>query len=152
MAGLARRLEGGVDGGAGSNAALAIKKLRESGAAKDQVHNTLRLALLESWDSVRAQAAAALMIVGERKDVASLEDALYDPATMVVLAAAKGIRRIAENDDTARGEAARALYDAWQDRDGNSVRAILRNQMARLAQRNFGDEAEEWHDWAYGLP
>jgi|GEM_PF-685050 len=152
MGPLARKLEQGVDGWTRSNAAFAIKKLLEAGAPKNQVHTSLRLALLDSWDSVRAQAAAALMIVGERKDIVSLEDALYDPATMVVLAAAKGVRRIGEEDDSARGEAARALFDAWQERDGRSVRAILRDQMAQLAQRNFGDEADQWREWAYGLP
>lgn len=152
MGPLARKLEQGVDGWTRSNAAFAIKKLLEAGAPKEQVIASLRLALLDSWDSVRAQAAATLMVVGDRKDIVSLEDALYDPATMVVMAAAKGVRRIGAEDDTARGEAARALFDAWQEREGNAVRAVLRDQMAQLAQRNFGNEPSQWREWAYGLP
>lgn len=149
---IARKLEQSSEGWTRNNAAYAVKRLLEAGAPVEPVQASLRLALLDSWDSVRAQAAATLMVVGERKDVTPLRDALYDPAAMVAMAAAKAIRRIAQKDDTARGEAARALFDAWQEREGRAVRATLMREMALLANRNFGDETEQWREWAYGLP
>lgn len=149
---LARKLERAPEGWTRNNAAFAVKRLLEAGAPSEPVQASLRLALLDQWDSVRAQAAAALMVVGESTDIVPLRDALYDPAAMVTIAAAKAIRRIGENDDLARGEAARALFDAWQEREGRGVRTALHTEMALLANRNFGDETEQWREWAYGLP
>lgn len=149
---LARKLELAPDGWTRNNAAYAIKRLAEAGAPTESIHGSVRLALLDSWDSVRAQAAATLLVIGNREDIIALRDSLYDPATMVALAAAKAIRRIAIDDETARGEAARTLFEAWQELNNRNLQIAVRTELAVLSGRNWGDDKERWREWAYGLP
>ncbi|QDU85551.1 hypothetical protein Pla163_26830 [Planctomycetes bacterium Pla163] len=149
---LGRKLELAPEGWTRNNAAYAIKRLAEAGAPTESIHGSVRLALLDSWDSVRAQAAATLLVIGDRDDIIALRDSLYDPATMVALAAAKAIRRIATDDETARGEAARTLFAAWQELKNRNLQTAVRSELAVLSGRNWGEDTERWREWAYGLP
>ncbi|MEZ5979412.1 MAG: HEAT repeat domain-containing protein [Planctomycetota bacterium] len=135
-----------------SNAAYALKRTIEKGATPGAVRNELRLALLDQNDAVRAQVAAALVVCGDEDDIPTLRDALYDSAPMVVLASAMAVRRIGSDTDTARGAAARALFDAWQERDDKRSKSVLKTELSRLAGRNWGDDVDEWREWAYRLP
>lgn len=150
-------LSSGLDGWTRSNAAFALKRIIEAGGAtepvaREELREGLKLALLDREDAVRVQAAAALKTAAEREDMPALVDALYDPASMVVLASAMAIRRIGEEQEGARGEAARALFDAWQEREERGVRTLVKAELARLAGRNFGDDEKQWREWAYRLP
>jgi HEAT repeat protein len=157
VAPLVQLLGSGADGWTRSNAAFALKRIVEAGGAQDlnvreDLRESLKLALLDREDAVRVQAAATLQTTAVRADLPALVDALYDPAALVVVASAMAVRRVGEEEDGARGEAARALYDAWQEREERNVRTVVKAELARLAGRNFGDDEEQWREWAYGLP
>jgi hypothetical protein len=145
------------DGWTRSNAVFALKRIVEAGGvkepkAREDLREALKLALLDREDAVRVQAAATLQTTAIREDLPALVDALYDPAALVVVASAMAVRRVGEDEDDARGEAARALFVAWQEREERNVRTIVKGELARLAGRNFGDDEDQWREWAYGLP
>jgi hypothetical protein len=145
------------DGWTRSNAVFALKRIVEAGGvqepeAREDLREALKLALLDREDAVRVQAAATLQTTAIRADLPALVDALYDPAALVVVASAMAVRRVGEEQDDARGEAARALFVAWQEREERNVRTVVKGELARLAGRNFGDDTEQWREWAYGLP
>lgn len=157
IAPLVHLLQSAREGWTRSNAVFALKRIVEAGGvleegAREDLRESLKLALLDREDAVRVQAAATLQSMAVRADLPALVDALYDPAALVVVASAMAVRRVGEEEDGARGEAARALFDAWQEREERNVRTVVKGELARLAGRNFGDDAEQWREWAYGLP
>lgn len=137
-----------------NNAAYALLRIataNEHPAFPAETLAALRGALSDDMEGVRAQAAACLGQLTDVDALKALEDALYDPTQLVSRAAAVALSHIGLAQPASKGGAARALVTALAKSRADR-RARLRLELMRLAGTDFGDEVDDWREWAFKLP
>ena len=138
-----------------NNAMFALLRLigtEEAAFQGEPTLEALRSALRDPKDGVRAQAAAALQVVGTANELESLNDRIYDPQDLIAAASVRAVGMIGRRDDTVRGRAARIVFEKWR-KSSSSLKRAAHLEMVLLADgRDLGEEEEDWRDWAYGLP
>lgn len=150
-----RPLERSSDSITRNNAVFALLRLieidEEDSFGTEDTIEALRSALRDPEPGVRAQAAAAMQAVGTEAELEDLNDRLHDAQTLVASAALRAIGEIGRREDTARGRAARMIFESWTKSSG-SLRSAAHFEMLLLSDgRDYGEEAD-WRDWAYRLP
>jgi hypothetical protein len=143
-------LRGDADGRGRNNAAFALFRLARAGVRSPDLADALRLALLDSEATVRAQAAVTLGVLIDPGAVDDLGALLTDQLP-VQLAASRALLQIARDDLSQRGPVARQLLEAWRSSEG-SRRGLLRRDLVVLAGVDYGERTEDWDRWASGLP
>ena len=133
------------------NAAYALQRLVTVGDEDSCAAESARLALADSEPGVVAQCAAVLGLLEDAESLQALTDLLYADAPLVARAAAAAVSSIGMAHDELKGEAARALANAY-DRVGRTARTRVKKELIRMRGYDLGDDAEEWVDWAYRLP
>jgi HEAT repeat protein len=125
--------------------------LVQAGARADCVLPTARLSLLDTAPSVRAHSAIILASLLDRDSVPALAECLHDEKPLVSSAAARAVAHIGTQVPEERGNAARALVDAWVT-SSDPQKTQLYRAMVGLAGLNYGNDEEEWRRWAARLP
>jgi hypothetical protein len=134
-----------------SNAALCAANLVQAGARADCLKTAARAGLTDAEPGVRSQCALVLASLEDEESLQRLTDLLYDPVTLVAAAAARSVAYLGTEVPTIRGRAARALVKAYQEVK-EPVRGHVLRAMADLAGGSYGDDLEEWKQWAARLP
>ncbi|MEX1023577.1 MAG: HEAT repeat domain-containing protein [Planctomycetota bacterium] len=131
-----------------ADAEISAEERRERDAA---LAKTCREGLQDAHEGVRVQCAAILGLLRDAQAVAPLLELLYDEWNLPARAAATSLVHIAREHAEHRGPVARGLLVAC-DRVEDERCDAFRRQLARLSGRNFGDDMDEWREWAYRLP
>lgn len=152
---LVRALERSADRITRNNAVYALLRLADTDAerlTRPDVAEALRSSLRDPEAGVRAQAAAALKLVGSEDELEDLGDLLHDDPPLVASAALRAIGAIGRRQDTARGRASRLVFETWAEGTG-SLRSEARLEMLMLSSGlDYGENVEDWRSWAYRLP
>jgi HEAT repeat protein len=133
-----------------NNAALALKYVLDAGGEDDCAAESAREAVLDDLPGVRASAALILALTKDAEAMPLLGDLIYDDVPLVCQAAARALARLGREPEL-MGDAARTLV-ATLDRVDARHRPIVIRELERLARETFGEDTEEWRDWAYRLP
>jgi len=133
------------------NAAFALGAIVGSGGRDPEVEPACLLALDDPEGGVRAQAAGVLGRLKSERAITTLGDLLYDESALVTRAAAASLAAIALAHDTELGNIARLMTGAAARRKKDAKLVIL-NEMVRLSDKNWGDDVDEWVEWAHRLP
>lgn len=135
-----------------NNAAYALQAIVAAGApAGDLTRSSAREGLSDEEAGVRAQCASVLGLAKEAAATGELGDLLYDTTPLVAAAAATALATIGRDVPEAKGRCARLLADALA-RVGAVQKAFLIDELARMSDQHFGDDAQGWQDWARRLP
>jgi HEAT repeat protein len=133
-----------------ANAAMCASGLVNAGARADCMTGAARAGLLDAEPGVRSQCALILATLLDEESMDVLEDLLYDEVPLVASAAARSVAYIGAEVPAQKAIAAKALVKAYIA----SERAMRRNMidaMTRLSGRSFGDDEDEWREWALRL-
>ena len=137
-----------------NNAAFALQCIvsgREDRTMDADLASECRSALIDEEPGVRAQCASVLGILRDPNAVQPLGDLLYDEVNLVSAAAATSLSHIGQHQLKAKGPVARELVSALERLDATRRNVILR-ELVLLSDRNYGEETEEWLEWAQKLP
>jgi HEAT repeat protein len=134
-----------------SNAAYALSRVATVGGRDEDLASACRSALVDEEPFVRVQAASILGIIRDRDSVESLGDLLHDEESLVAQAAATSLVRIGREHLERKGKIARLLVDELDRLDVPTRRHVMR-ELIVLSDRNLGDDAEPWREWAYRMP
>lgn len=134
-----------------SQAAYALRSVVAAGAPVEAVVGPTQMALHDSEPGVRSQAALVLGLAIDGGSTQALSDLLYDEVPLVRLAAVESLVLIGQGDGRYRGQAARALVDAWVKSD-RAMRRRLHMSMALLAGEDMGEDEDRWVEWSRRLP
>ena len=110
-----------------------------------------RLAMTDGEPFVRVQAALVLGLLADTESIPALSDQIYDERPLVAQAAIQALLMIAEDDPINRGPVARALIPARTDSDPR-VHERVRRSLVQIAGLDYGKDANDWIEWADGLP
>jgi len=139
------------DRGVRSNAAYALLRTVEAGADTEDIRAACRQGLVDVEPTTRIQCAGVLGHLVDKDSIDGLGALLFDDTAMAAAAGAHALRMIGDGDPESKGDVARHLAEAL-DRVPGSYRHVLLYELRRLSGRNFGDDAEEWVEWAYRMP
>lgn len=147
---ICRLLRSGEDGWLRSNAALCLSTLVAAGAREDCALEAARDGLLDPEPGVRAQSALCLATLLDASSTRAIVDLLADSVPLVQHAAARALAHLGRELASERPLAAKALVASYQDARG-SARERLLTELQELSGHHFGDEPDEWQDWARRL-
>jgi len=133
------------------SAAYCARTLVERGVRDEGLKEAGRSALLDSEPVVRAQCCLLLAILGDADSFDAMSALIRDPVPLVSAAAIGAIGVLGEKAPERRGDCARALAREL-NADSVEQRRRVRKSLARLAGRDYGDNAEQWRLWAARLP
>lgn len=133
------------------NAGYALRTVIGKGADGEIARSPSRLALTDSEPFVRVQAALVLGLLGDADSVPALSDQVYDERPLVAQSAIQALLMIAEDDPINRGPVARALIPARDSADPR-VQERIRRSLVQIAGLDYGKDADDWIEWADGLP
>ena len=133
------------------NAGYALRTVIGKGADGEVARSPARLALTDGEPFVRVQAALVLGLLGDADSVPPLSDQVYDELPLVAQAAIQALLMIAEDDPINRGPVARALIPARTAADPR-VQERVRRSLVQIAGIDYGKDADDWVEWADGLP
>lgn len=134
-----------------SNAAYALRSFVEAGQDPVPYLGTVRAALHDESPGVRVQCALIAGLAGDTASIERLSDMTHQTETLVAFAAVQALQMIGQVDDRAKGTVARSLVECWRAADG-ALEQRLRLALVRLAGLDYGEEEEEWIEWAQRLP
>jgi hypothetical protein len=137
----------GRDSWVRSNAASCTSTLVNLGARSDCVVEAARDGLADSEPGVRSHSALILATLLDEESMDILPDLLYDEVRLVRSAAMRSIAYIGIEDPHQKAAAAHALVRAYIADDGPG-RAQLLTTLEGLSGQHYGDDDEEWADWA----
>jgi len=140
------------DAGIRSNAAYALRAVVEAGADPVPLLPAVRMALVDREAGVRLQAALLAGLATDGESVQRLTDLLQDQEKLVQLAALEALVLIGQGPSGPdKGKVARALVAAWIDAE-DPMRERLREAMARVSVKDYGQDKEQWVEWSRKLP
>ena len=148
---LCRLLVDSHDPHARSNAGYALRTVINAGADGSPALSPARLAMTDSEPFVRVQVALVLGLLGDADSVPALSDQIYDERPLVANAAIEALLMISEDDPINRGPVARALIPARTSADPR-VQERIRRSLVKIAGLDYGKDADDWIEWADGLP
>lgn len=134
-----------------SNAYRAILWTLDAGGHADCATGAARAGLGDPDPFSRFQAALILGVLKDAPSIPVLKDLLFDEHALVARAAASSLSAIANRVDESRGEAARALVDAYGRSDGER-QEMLHGRLIATAGDDLGSDLEDWAAWANNLP
>jgi HEAT repeat protein len=134
-----------------SNAAYALRVVVEAGADPVPLLPAVRMGLVDQEPGVRLQAALLAGLAVDGESVQRLIDLLQDDEALVQLAALEALVLIGQGSGPDKGEVARALVAAWVDAK-DPMRERLREGMARIAVKDYGQDEGQWVEWSRKLP
>lgn len=152
LGGIAEFLRDEPEPQARTNAAFALREIAMAGAPVDSdVIESVRAGLLDTEPMVRSQCSLLLAYVGDAEAVDTLELLVYDEVPIVSRAAAKALAYLGYKDPYIKGSCARALAGALERLEGPARQGVL-TALRELAEANYGQDPEDWIDWAHRLP
>jgi hypothetical protein len=92
-----------------------------------------------------------LGLLADTESIPALSDQVYDERPLVAQAAIQALLMIAEDDPINRGPVARALIPARTTADPR-VQERVRRSLVQIAGLDYGKDANDWIEWADGLP
>ena len=148
---ICRLMESSPDESVRRNAAQCVGSLVQAGGRSDAILGAARQGLNDVEPGVRSQSALLLATLVDVDSLPGLSDRLYDEVPLVVAAASRAIAYIGAESPHHKGAAARALAKAYTD-DKDAKQPHYRRALAELAGIDYGEEPQEWVDWANRLP
>jgi HEAT repeats len=143
-------LRNGGDAWVRSNAASCASTLASKGARSDCLLESARQGLSDPEPGVRSQCALTLAALLDTGSLAKLAGLLYDDVPLVCAAAARSLAFIGHEEPTAKARAARDLVKAYTASTGTARRIFLQ-ALVDLSEKAYGDDEDEWRDWARRL-
>lgn len=134
-----------------SNSAQALRAIAERGGRNDSAVEAARSGLADAEPNVRCQSALILGLHGDSEFVDQIATLLDDPLSLVAKASVVALYEIARKDPTQEGRVARAILRVFDHSEGN-VHNTQRDVLGKLRGLDMGKEAEDWIEWADGLP
>jgi len=140
----------GGDNWVRSNAASCASTLVNLGARSDCLTDAARDGLTDPEPGVRSHSALILATLVDDESMGVLSDLLYDEIRLVRSAAMRSIAYLGSEDPRQKAEAASALVRAFIASEG-SARDQLLLTLEELSGQHYGEDDEEWADWAQRL-
>ena len=152
LGGITALLRNGLETETRTNAAFALREIVTAGApADDDVIETARAGLVDTEAMVRAQCALLLAFVQDTDSIDTIKLLVYDDVPIAARAAAKALAYLGHSDPRVKGACARALAGALERLEGPAREGVL-TALRELSALNYGEDVEEWLDWAHRLP
>lgn len=134
-----------------SNAASCISTLVGVGSRSDCVLAAARQGLQDPEPVVRSHSALTLATLLDTSSLGELSDLLHgDEIPLVRSAAMRSLAYIGHEDPPSKADAAKSLVGAYRDAHGTE-RTRLLAALRQLSERDWGDDEDEWTDWAKRL-
>lgn len=140
----------GEDSWIRSNAASCLSTLTNAGARADCVLECARYGLADPEPVVRSHSSLILATLVDASSIGEMADLLDDEVPLVRSAAMRSLAYVGTKDLTTKANAAKSLVGAYI-RSSGKERWKYVQALQQISGRPYGDDEEEWTDWARRL-